>query len=181
MENKKKNLDSFIPKTNITYREQLELAISDSRGINFELTDELNEINGAIEYAKKRKKFWTEWNKSYERVHGSKNMNTQERYIFAQKVSKIYAISVYKNICNIVARKVSETTSHTVDNAMGLLQFYLYSFLGGSLLMMQNPLKSVNDIISIVKNINFPIGVMLEIKLKGKSNNELKNWIKEVA
>lgn len=177
----KKNLDSFISETNITYREQLELAISDSRGINFELTDELNEINGAVEYAKERKKFWTEWNKAYEKVHGSKNMNTQERYIFAQQASKIYAISVYKNICNIIAGKISETTSHTLDNAMGLLQFHLYSFLGGSLLMMKNTAKSVNDIISIVKNINFPIGVMLEIKLKGKSSSELKNWIKEAA
>lgn len=181
MENKKHNLDSFIPETNITYREQIELFVGDSRGKSFAGVDELEIIENGKEYAEERRKFWEKWNNNYEAKYGEKNMNTQERYIAAQKESKVYAISVYKNLCGIIAQKVSETTERTVINALGLLQYHLFTFMGGSLLMMQNPTKTVIDVISNVKKLNFPVGIMLEIKLKGKSNEELRQWIKEAA
>lgn len=181
MENKKQSLDDLIEGTNITYREQIELFAGDSRGGNFDAENELSSIESGKEYAEERRKFWEKWNKDYEKNHGEKNMNTQERYIAAQKESEVYALSVYKNLCGLIAQKVSETTDHTVNSALGLLQYHLWTFLGGSLLMMQNPAKAVMDIIAGVKKSNFPVGIMLEMKLKGKNSAAIKEWIKEVA
>ncbi len=181
MENKKQNLDDLIEGTNITYREQIELFAGDSRGKSFAGSDELDSIENGKEYAEERRKFWEKWNNDYESKHGEKNMNTQERYIAAQSVSEVYALSVYKNLCTLIAQKVSETTDHTANAALGLLQYHLWAFTGGSLLMMKNLPRTVNDIIFTIKKENFTLGTILGMKLKGKNNSELKQWINEAA
>lgn len=136
-------LDSMIEGTDITCRERIELLAGDARGGAVGAESELSAIEGGKEYASERTGFWAEWNRAWRKEHGQKGMNTQRRYIEAQRASPVYASAVYKTLVSLIAsqilRDAREFQEALFKNTAYALQEYLWDFMGGSLLMMRRP------------------------------------------
>lgn len=170
-------LDDTIPKTNMTYKERIELAVGDKRG-NLPITDEFSCVMGGTSYATERIFFWTQWNDAYKLKN--KFMNTQKRYIEAQMASDIYATAVYKSLVSMFTKRILEENMSN-EAALEELQEFLFVYMGGSLRMMQSPLATVKHIIMRLKIINTPLSLYLDMKFKKASNESIKRWVKNAA
>lgn len=171
-------LDDLVLNSNLTYREQIELVIGDKRG-NFNLTNELDTVENGRNYAIERINFWKNWNQEYAKIN--KKINTQERYIKAQAASNVYKLAVYKSLITLICTKLSEQKGSHPSKSVKNLQELLWMFSAGSILIMKNPLKTVNNIVSIMRNINFDIAFYLEINFQDKTDADVKKWIKEIC
>ena len=171
-------LDDVIPGTIMTYRERIELAVADKRG-NFVITNEISDVNNAIAYATERIFFWKDWNENWKKEH--KKMNTQKRFITSQSVSDVYASAVFKSLVSLITDKLVAERSSNHDESLNLFQELLWTYTGGSLLMLQSPKKTVLYCIRNVKKKDFVLGLYLEMKMKNENDSFIKEWIKKAA
>ena len=172
-------LDDHIPESDMSYREKIELAVSDKRG-NFILTNELDEVDGGRSYAEERIKFWKNWNQNYAKEH--RKVNTQERYVKAQLASKDYAMAVYKSIVLLICNKVKEQSNELpTEKCVENIQELLWMFSGGSVIIMKRPLETIRHISRIMKKRNFSISFYLDIKFQNSTDADVKEWIKKVS
>lgn len=169
----------------MTYRERIELAAADGRGLNFRLTKELSTVEGGRTYGSERKAYWTQWNSAYAKQHGLKNMNSQDRYIAAQRSSEVYAAAVYKSLVSLISAQIIRDSDKFREmlfrNCMAALRDYLWCFMGGSLLMMSRPAVAVLDIAKEIKQSDIALGMFFEAKFNSCSGDAVKQWIKKTA
>ena len=167
-------LDDLIPGTNMTYMERIELAVGDGRGV-FSISDELDAVNGGRAYAKERIKFWKTWNESYAGSH--KDMNTQERFIAAQKASKVYASAVQKSILTLICGEILQRGIRETERCFSEMRELFWLFSGGSLLIMSEPCLAARSVARKIKSYNFNMGFQLEMKFEKATNDSMRNWI----
>lgn len=169
-----KVLEDVIPGTNMTYMERIELAVADGRG-KFDVTGELDDIEGARQYALERMKFWKLWNDAYARNH--KEMNTQERFVAAQETSKVYASAVQKSLVVLISNEILQRGISDAVQCFSELRELFWLFCGGSLLIMRDPCIAVRLVAEKIKSYNFNMGFQLEMKFENATNESLRKWI----
>ena len=164
----------MMPKSNMTYQEKLELAISDARG-KFEVTDELSAVTGAQSYAKERIYFWKVWNNAYRQKHSE--VNTQDRYIAAQEASKVYARAVQKSLVILISNEILQRGISDTAQCVRELKELLWLFSGGSLLIMQEPGLTMKLIAERIKGFNYNLGFQIAMRFEKVPNEALREWI----
>lgn len=167
-------LDDLIPGTPMSYRERLELAIADKRGI-FDFPPELKEVRGAAEYAAVRAAVWLEWNERYSEAHSK--TNTQERYLKAQAFSRPYALAVYKALVGLAVAKVSSFGAGSLLKAREALRELLWTYGECSVCVMAATAKAARQIINGVKKKNLTLGLALEAEFRNKDEGSVKSWV----
>ena len=170
-----KELDELIPGTNMTYQERIELAVGDGRG-KYTITEELNGVRGAVEYARQRIEFWTIWNNAYRHTHI--DMNTQDRFIAAQQASKVYASAVQKSLITLISGEILQRGIRDLSQCLYELKELFWLFTGGSLLIMRDPCFAVLCIARSIKSYNYNVGFQLEAKFANASVESVRNWIR---